>query len=69
MQGILLRNPLSSIFGGTQALALELLLSVDALLSVRDIARQIDVSPSTASTALDSLKIQGVITRQIVGVM
>lgn len=68
MQGILLRNPLSTIFGGTQALALELLLSVDALLSVRDIARQIDVSPSTASTALDSLKTQGVITRQIVGV-
>ena len=68
MLGKLLSNPLSSIFGGPQARALELLLSVDALLSVRDIARQIDVSPSTASTALDSLNRQGVISRQVVGV-
>ena len=68
MQGKLLSTPLSSIFGGPQARALELLLSVDALLSVRDIAKQIGVSPSTASTALDALKMQGVITRQVVGV-
>ena len=34
---------------------------------MRDIAKQIDVSPSTASTALDSLNRQGVISRQVVG--
>lgn len=68
MQGKLLASPLTSIFGGQCARALELLLNVEALLSVRDVARQIDISPSTASTALESLNAQGVIIRQVVGV-
>ena len=67
MTGKLLDSPLSSIFGGPQSRVLELLLTVDSLLSVRDIARQTEMSPSTASTALDALKNQGVITRQVVG--
>lgn len=67
MTGKLLDSPLSSIFGGPQSRVLELLLTVDSLLSVRDIARQTEMSPSTASTALVALKNQGVITRQVVG--
>lgn len=68
MSGKLLPTPLSAIFGGTQSRTLELLLSVDVSLGVRDIARQINVSPSTASAALVALNSQGILGRDLVGV-
>lgn len=64
---MLLRQPLTTVFGGSRARVLEALIDLEGSLSVREVARLTGMSTTTASTALAGLHRIGLVTRQNLG--
>ena len=56
----LLDRPLALFYDATRARVLDVLLSADQPLSGREIARRAELSPTTATRALDGLEAAGV---------
>lgn len=64
---MLLRQPLTTVFGGSRARVLDALLDLQGGLSVREMARLTGLSATTASSALQALYDIGLVSRRAVG--
>lgn len=64
---MLLRRPLTTVFGGSRAQVLEALLDLEGGLSVREVARLTNLSATTTSSALQALHMVGLVSRLTLG--